>query len=160
MESLSVARQQMAEILKILVRDPELIILDEPTSALAKKEVKQLYQIIRNLIADGKTIIFISHRMEEMFELGDRITVLKDGSYIGTRVMKEIDEDELIRMMVGRSLSNVFPPPLCQVDNSKVIFEVRDLSDGGRKLDHVSFTVHQGEILGIAGLQGHGRRSS
>lgn len=155
--SLSVARQQMAEILKILVRDPELIILDEPTSALAKKEVKQLYQIIRNLIADGKTIIFISHRMEEMFELGDRITVLKDGSHVGTRVVKEIDEDELIRMMVGRSLSNVFPPPLCQPDNSKVIFEVKDLWDGGRKLNHISFTVHRGEILGIAGLQGHGQ---
>ena len=104
--SLPVAEQQMAEILKILVRDPELIILDEPTSALAKKEVEQLYQIIHNLIADGKTIIFISHRLEELFELGDRITVFKDGCYIGTRNMNEINEDDLIRMMVGRSLNH------------------------------------------------------
>lgn len=156
-KNLPVAGQQMAEILKILVRDPELIILDEPTSALAKKEVLQLYQIIRNLIADGKTIIFISHRLEELFELGDRITVFKDGSYIGTRNMGEINEDGLIRMMVGRSLSNVFPPPVCQVDDSQVIFEVKDLADTEHKLNCVSFQVHRGEILGIAGLQGHGQ---
>lgn len=156
-KNLSVAEQQMAEILKILVRDPELIILDEPTSALAKKEVMQLYQIVRNLIADGKTIIFISHRLEELFELGDRITVLKDGMYIGTRNMGDMNEDDLIRMMVGRSLSNIFPPPICDVDESQVIFEVKNLSDAERKLDHVSFQVHKGEILGIAGLQGHGQ---
>ena len=156
-EKLPVAQQQMAEILKILVRDPELIILDEPTSALAKKEVRQLYQIVKNLIADGKTIIFISHRLEELFELGDRITVFKDGAYIGTRNMREINEDDLIRMMVGRSLSNVFPQPVCEVDDSQVIFEARDLTDFGHKLNHVSFQVHRGEILGIAGLQGHGQ---
>ena len=155
--SLPVAEQQMAEILKILVRDPELIILDEPTSALAKKEVKQLYQIIHNLIADGKTIIFISHRLEELFELGDRITVFKDGCYIGTRNMNEINEDDLIRMMVGRSLNHVFPPSVCQVDHSQVIFEVKNLADADHKLNHVSFQVHKGEILGVAGLQGHGQ---
>ncbi|MFR3753474.1 MAG: ATP-binding cassette domain-containing protein [Enterocloster sp.] len=151
------AEQQMAEILKILVRDPELIILDEPTSALAKKEVEQLYQIIHNLIADGKTIIFISHRLEELFELGDRITVFKDGCYIGTRNMNEINEDDLIRMMVGRSLNHVFPPPVCEVDDSQVIFEVKDLADADHKLNQVSFQVHKGEILGVAGLQGHGQ---
>ena len=155
--SLPVAEQQMAEILKILVRDPELIILDEPTSALAKKEVKQLYQIIHNLIADGKTIIFISHRLEELFELGHRITVFKDGCYIGTRNMNEINEDDLIRMMVGRSLNHVFPPSVCQVDHSHVIFEVKNLADADHKLNHVSFQVHKGEILGVAGLQGHGQ---
>lgn len=156
-KNLSVAKQQMAEILKILVRDPELIILDEPTSALAQKEVKQLYQIVKNLVADGRTILFISHRLEELFELGDRITVLKDGTYVGTRNMKEINEDDLIRMMVGRSLSHVFPPPVCEVDESQVIFEVKDLTDAGHKLNHVSFQVHRGEILGVAGLQGHGQ---
>lgn len=155
--SLPVAEQQMAEILKILVRDPELIILDEPTSALAKKEVKQLYQIIHNLIADGKTIIFISHRLEELFELGHRITVFKDGCYIGTRNMNEINEDDLIRMMVGRSLNHVFPPSVCQVDHSQVIFGVKNLADADHKLNHVSFQVHKGEILGVAGLQGHGQ---
>lgn len=155
--SLPVAEQQMAEVLKILVRDPELIILDEPTSALAKKEVKQLYQIIHNLIADGKTIIFISHRLEELFELGHRITVFKDGCYIGTRNMNEINEDDLIRMMVGRSLNHVFPPSVCQVDHSQVIFEVKNLADADHKLNHVSFQVHKAEILGVAGLQGHGQ---
>ena len=156
-KNLPVAEQQMAEILKILVRDPELIILDEPTSALAKREVTQLYQIMRNLIADGKTIIFISHRLEELFELGDRITVFKDGAYIGTRNMRDINEDDLIRMMVGRSLNNVFPPSVCEVDDSRIIFEVKDLTDTEHKLNHVSFQVHRGEILGIAGLQGHGQ---
>ncbi|MDD3251271.1 MAG: sugar ABC transporter ATP-binding protein [Lachnospiraceae bacterium] len=155
--TLSVAQQQMTEILKILVRDPELIILDEPTSALAKKEVTQLYQIIGNLIRAGKTIIFISHRLEELFELGDRITVFKDGTYVGTREMKELDQDELIKMMVGRSLNNIFPPAVCEVEKDKTIFSVSGLSDAAHKLNDISFEVKRGEILGIAGLQGHGQ---
>ena len=132
---------------------------DAPVGSLpvAKKEVEQLYQIIHNLIADGKTIIFISHRLEELFELGDRITVFKDGCYIGTRNMNEINEDDLIRMMVGRSLNHVFPPPVCEVDDSQVIFEVKNLADANHKLNQVSFQVHKGEILGVAGLQGHGQ---
>ena len=155
--TLPVAKQQMVEILKILVRDPELIILDEPTSALAKKEVVQLYQIIHNLLDNGKTIIFISHRLEELFELGDRITVFKDGHYVGTRDMKEMNEDELIKMMVGRSLTNIFPPPVCEPDYSKVVFEAKNLTDNDGKLKDVSFQVFKGEVLGIAGLQGHGQ---
>ena len=155
--TLPVAKQQMVEILKILVRDPELIILDEPTSALAKKEVVQLYQIIRNLLNNGKTIIFISHRLEELFELGDRITVFKDGHYVGTRDMKDMNEDELIKMMVGRSLTNIFPPPVCEPDYSKVVFEAKNLTDNDGKLKDVSFQVFKGEVLGIAGLQGHGQ---
>ena len=155
--TLPVAKQQMVEILKILVRDPELIILDEPTSALAKKEVVQLYQIIHNLLDNGKTIIFISHRLEELFELGDRITVFKDGHYVGTRDMKDMNEDELIKMMVGRSLTNIFPPPVCEPDYSKVVFEAKNLTDNDGKLKDVSFQVFKGEVLGIAGLQGHGQ---
>lgn len=155
--TLSVAQQQMAEILKILVRDPDLIILDEPTSALAKKEVMQLYQIIRNLIKAEKTIIFISHRLEELFELGDRITVFKDGTYVGTRQMKELDQDELIKMMVGRSLNNIFPPAIGQVEEDNIIFSVKGISDAQHKLNNISFDVRKGEILGIAGLQGHGQ---
>ena len=155
--TLPVAKQQMVEILKILVRDPELIILDEPTSALAKKEVVQLYQIIHNLLNNGKTIIFSSHRLEELFELGDRITVFKDGHYVGTRDMKDMNEDELIKMMVGRSLTNIFPPPVCEPDYSKVVFEAKNLTDNDGKLKDVSFQVFKGEVLGIAGLQGHGQ---
>lgn len=156
-KSLPVAKQQMAELLKILVREPDLIILDEPTSALAKQEVDQLYAIIENLAKDGKTIIFISHRLEEVFHIGDRITVFKDGKYVGTRNLKEINEDELIRMMVGRPLNHIFPPPVCGVTKDEIVFEVKHLTDSGKKLNDISFQVRKGEILGIAGLQGHGQ---
>ncbi len=153
---LSVAQQQMTEILKILVREPELIILDEPTSALAKQEVERLYAIIRNLTAMGKTIIFISHRMEEIFAIGDRVTVLKDGNYVGTRLIREMDEDALIRMMIGRSLEGTFPQkqaPVCD----ETVFEAKHLASPDGKLKDISFTVKKGEILGVAGLQGHGQ---
>lgn len=153
---LSVAQQQMTEILKILVREPELIILDEPTSALAKQEVDQLYTIIHHLTSMGKTIIFISHRMEEIFEIGDRVTVLKDGTYVGTRLISEIDEDELIRMMIGRSLSGTFPLKEGNVGH-ECVFEVKNLSSQDGKLKGISFAVQKGEILGVAGLQGHGQ---
>ena len=137
---LSVAQQQMTEILKILVREPELIILDEPTSALAKQEVERLYAIIRNLTAMGKTIIFISHRMEEIFAIGDRVTVLKDGNYVGTRLIREMDEDALIRMMIGRSLEGTFPQkqaPVCD----ETVFEAKHLASPDGKLKDISFTV-------------------
>lgn len=151
---LTVAQQQIVEIIKILLHDPELIILDEPTSALARKEVEKLFQIVRNLIQKGKTIVFISHRLEEVFEIGDRVTVFKDGESVGTRNVSEIDTDELIRMMVGRSLKNIFPPKNTDITD-EVLFEVKDLT--GRALQHVSFEVKKGEVLGIAGLQGHGQ---
>ena len=151
---LTVAQQQMVEIIKILLHDPELIILDEPTSALARKEVEKLFQIVRNLIEKGKTIIFISHRLEEVFEIGDRVTVFKDGERVDTKLVSEIDTDELIRMMVGRSLQNIFPPKNTQI-TEEVLFEVKELT--GKALQQVSFAVRKGEILGIAGLQGHGQ---
>ena len=148
------AQQQMVEIIKILLHDPELIILDEPTSALARKEVEKLFQIVRNLIEKGKTIIFISHRLEEVFEIGDRVTVFKDGERVDTKLVSEIDTDDLIRMMVGRSLQNIFPPKNTQI-TEEVLFEVKELT--GKALRQVSFAVKKGEILGIAGLQGHGQ---
>ena len=147
---LTVAQQQMVEIIKILLHDPELIILDEPTSALARKEVEKLFQIVRNLIEKGKTIIFISHRLEEVFEIGDRVTVFKDGERVDTKLVSEIDTDEL----VGRSLQNIFPPKNTQI-TEEVLFEVKELT--GKALQQVSFAVRKGEILGIAGLQGHGQ---
>lgn len=154
--NLPIAKQQLAEILKILVRDPDLIILDEPTSALARKEVDQLFQIIRNLTANGKTIIFISHRLEEVFAIGDRVTVFKDGRFVDTCNICDINEDDLIRMMVGRSLQNIFPHKNRKIDN-EIIFEVRLLLDHDKKVNDVSFNVHRGEILCVAGLQGHGQ---
>lgn len=152
---LSVAKQQMVEILKILIKDPELIILDEPTSALAKQEVERLYHIIRTLTEKGKTIIFISHRMEEVFEIGDRITVFKDGEYVGTEKLSDIDEDKLVRMMVGRAMENIFPEPLSEPE-AEVVFEVQGIR-AGNVLRDISFEVKKGEIIGITGLEGHGQ---
>ncbi len=152
---LSVAEQQMAEILKVLLKNPDLIILDEPTSSLATKEVEKLFQIMRNLLAKGKTIIFISHRMEEIFEIGNYVTVFKDGEFIGTRNLLDIDRDELIRMMVGRPLNNVFPPKAGKVQN-QTIFEAKDITSTDMLKD-ISFSLKKGEVLGIAGLQGHGQ---
>ena len=153
--SLPVAKQQMAEILKVMIRDPEIIILDEPTSAIAREEVDKLYEIVMHLKQEGKTVIFISHRMEEIFRFGDRATVLKDGQLVGTVNLDEIDETELVKMMVGREISDIFTPkePLSR---EKTIFSVRNLSYGDVVRD-VSFSVYEGEILGIAGLQGHGQ---
>lgn len=151
---LSVAEQQMAEILKVLLKSPELIILDEPTSSLAIQEVEKLFQIIRNLVEKGKTILFISHRMEEIFEIGDDVTVFKDGEFIGTRKLKEIDKDELIRMMVGRPLQNVFPQKAGTIGN-EIIFRAEHIT--GSRLKDISFCLKKGEGLGIAGLQGHGQ---
>jgi len=152
---LSVAEQQMAEILKILLREPEIIILDEPTSSLAKKEVEKLFAIVKNLIKNGKTIIFISHRLDEVFELGDDVTVLKDGELIGTEKLADIDRDHLIRMMVGRPLEDLFPPK-AETISDEVIFEAKNLVAPG-VLEDISFQLRKGEIIGVAGLQGHGQ---
>ncbi len=152
--SLSVAEQQMAEILKILLTDPELIILDEPTSALARKEVDKLHEIITELLKNGKTIVFISHRLEEVFRIGNRVTVFKDGTYIGEQPLADMTQDDLIKMMVGRPLQNIFPLKENDVTD-EVLFEVKHLQ--GKGIHDIGFSVHRGEILGVAGLQGHGQ---
>ena len=113
-----------------------------------------MFQIIRNLVEKGKTILFISHRMEEIFEIGDDVTVFKDGEFIGTRKLKEIDKDELIRMMVGRPLQNVFPQKAGTIGN-EIIFRAEHIT--GSRLQDISFCLKKGEVLGIAGLQGHGQ---
>lgn len=147
---LSVAEQQMAEILKVLLKNPQIIILDEPTSSLQSEEVVKLFNIVRNLVKKEKTIIFISHRMEEVFEIGDYVTVFKDGTFVGTRKISEIDVDELIKMMVGRPLTQIYPKKSEMVEDT-VLLEVKNLKS--EKLNDVSFQLHKGEILGIAGLQ-------
>lgn len=155
-DRLSVGQKQMIEILKILVRDPDIIILDEPTSALATNEVNILFDIMKKLTAAGKSLIFISHRMEEMFEIGDKLTVFKDGKYIDSCRMDEINMDDLIRMMVGRTLQNIFPEKDDKMKTNEVILELNDYkftSDG----EPIHLQVHKGEIIGIAGLQGHGQ---
>lgn len=155
-DRLSVGQKQMIEILKVLVRDPDIIILDEPTSALATNEVNTLFEIMRKLTAEGKSLIFISHRMEEMFEIGDKLTVFKDGKYVNSCNMSEIDMDELIRMMVGRTLQNIFPPKEKSTEDGEIIFKLENYkftSNG----NPINLEVRKGEIIGIAGLQGHGQ---
>lgn len=152
---LPIALQQMVEILKALACEPDILILDEPTSTLTKTEVQKLYTIVQGLKEMGKTILFISHRMEEVFLFGDEITIMKDGKLVGTYKIKDLTSDDVIRLMVGRDLQDIFPHKL-QKDSGKEIFRVEHLSDAGSVHD-VSFTVRQGEVLGIAALDGQGQ---
>lgn len=154
-KNLSVAEQQMTEILKILVRNPEIIILDEPTSALAQAEVEKLFNIMRTMQSRGKTLIFISHRLEEIFNISDRVTVLKDSRLVETFETKDLNEELLIRSMVGRSLQSIFPESNT-INNEETVFSVNKLCINS-KVNEVSFNIKHGEILGVAGLQGHGQ---
>jgi methyl-galactoside transport system ATP-binding protein/inositol transport system ATP-binding protein len=128
--------------------------MDEPTSALTNKEIDQLFAIMRRLKESGKSIIYISHKLEEIFEISDSITVYRDGQYIGSKATKDITTPELIKMMVGRDVDEMFPKVICDIGDVKM--EVKNLSCGN-KFQNVSFDVRKGEILGIAGLVGAGR---
>lgn len=152
--SLTVANMQMIEIAKALSYNAKLIIMDEPTSALTNKEIEQLFSIMRRLRENGKSIIYISHKLDEIYEICDRITVYRDGQYIGEGLTEEISVNELIKMMVGREVSEMFPKVICDIGDVKL--EVKNLCYG-RKFNDVSFDVKKGEILGIAGLVGAGR---
>lgn len=152
---LPIATQQMLEILKALVSDPDILILDEPTSSLTKTEVKKLHGIVESLKGMGKTILFISHRMEEIFMFGDNMTVMKDGLLVGTRPISELTEDDIIRMMVGRDLNDIYPPKSSCI-TSEEILKISGLCDGS-KVHDVNLCVHKGEVLGIAALDGQGQ---
>ncbi len=161
--SLSVANQQLVEICKALVLESGIIIMDEPTSSLTEHEVKQLFQLIRRLRERGITILYVSHKIEEIFAICDCITVLRDGKHIGTVPRTQTSADEIIRMMVGRSLSAMFPPrakghpaPFGRRDGREPLLAVRDLSREGEFQD-ISFDLFAGEIVGFAGLIGAGR---
>lgn len=152
--NLSIAQQQMVEIARAFSIKARILIMDEPTSSLTLSEVADLFRLVRRLRAEGTAIIFISHRLEELFEIGDRVTVLRDGSYVGTQLMKDITRDDLIRMMVGRTITNLFPKQ--DVRAGEVVLKVEDLARAGSFQD-VSFELRRGEILGMAGLVGAGR---
>jgi methyl-galactoside transport system ATP-binding protein/inositol transport system ATP-binding protein len=154
MASLSVAKMQMIEIAKAISYQAKLIIMDEPTSALTDKEIKQLFLIMRDLQKKGTSIIFISHKLEEIYEIAGRITVYRDGSYIGSEQASDLPIDRLINMMVGRELNTIFPKEECPIGGIKL--EVKNLSHK-KYFRNVSFDVRKGEILGIAGLIGSGR---
>jgi ABC-type sugar transport system ATPase subunit len=151
---LSVAERQMVEIAKALSRDAALLIMDEPTSAMTETETRRLFDIIRELKAQGKGILYITHRLNEVFEIADEISVLRDGRRIGTRPAPEITPEELIRWMVGRDLTQLFPRGESTV--GRVVLSVRELGLEGR-FRGVSFDLRVGEILGVAGLIGAGR---
>ena len=151
---LSVAQMQMVEIARAISVNARVLIMDEPTSSLTAREVEELFTIVRQLRAQGAAIVFISHRLEELFAIADRVTVLRDGAYVDTRPMAGVTTEELIRLMVGRNLSELFPKQ--RVEPGEVLLEVRSLSLPGRFAD-ISFQLRRGEIVGMAGLVGAGR---
>jgi ABC-type sugar transport system ATPase subunit len=151
---LSVASRQRVEIAKALSQNPRVLVMDEPTTSLAEGDVSRLLAIVRRLRERGVGIVYVSHRLREIFALADRVTVLRDGACIGTRPIAEVTEAALISMMVGRSIDQLFPK--VDAPRGRSVLELRNLSYR-RAVRHVSLTVRQGEILGIAGLVGSGR---
>jgi rhamnose transport system ATP-binding protein len=151
---LSIAQQQMVEIARAFSINARILIMDEPTSSLTLHEVDDLFRLVRRLREQGTAIIFISHRLDELFTLADRVTVLRDGSYVGTREIKDVARDDLIRMMVGRTITNLFPKQ--DVRAGDVVLKVQNLTRAGAFYD-VNFELRRGEILGLAGLVGAGR---
>ncbi len=152
--ALSIAQQQMVEIARAFSINARILIMDEPTSSLTLHEVDDLFRLVRRLREEGTGIIFISHRLEELYSLADRVTILRDGAYVGTQSMQEVTRDELIRMMVGRTITNLFPKQ--EVQAGEVVLKVEHLTCAGSFHD-VSFELRRGEILGMAGLVGAGR---
>jgi rhamnose transport system ATP-binding protein len=152
--SLSIAQQQMVEIARAFSLNSRILIMDEPTSSLTLSEVADLFRLVRRLRDEGTAIIFISHRLEELFEIADRVTVLRDGTYVDTKQMKDVTRDDLIRMMVGRTITDLFPKQKVQAGD--VVLKVEHLTREGAFRD-ISFDLRRGEILGMAGLVGAGR---
>lgn len=151
---LKVAEQQTVEIARALAADAQIIVMDEPTAALSKQEVDKLLAIIEDLKREGISIIYISHRLEEVFAIADRITVLRDGESVGESATADVSKNQLIEWMVGRPMEEEFPKR--KVDRGPVCLKVEGLSRGGAVQD-VSFELHEGEVLGLAGLVGSGR---
>ena len=151
--SLSPAMQQIVEIAKAISKNVKILIMDEPTAPLTTNEVATLFRIIRDLKARGVTIIFISHRLEELFAVADRVTVMRDGQYVATKNIAEIDRPQLIAMMAGREMKESYPARKSQIGEE--MLRVEHLTGNGDT--DISFTLHRGEILGFAGLVGAGR---
>jgi ABC-type sugar transport system ATPase subunit len=153
LSDLSTAQKQMVMIAKAIALQAKIIILDEPTAMLSENEVKILFEIIQILKSSGVTIIYISHRLNELFEIGDSVTILKDGVHVSTSNLADMTIDEIVVRMVGRELTKAFPPKTRSIGSK--LLEVLNLSNS--KINNISFELHEGEILGIAGLVGSGR---
>lgn len=153
--SLTVAEQQIVEIVKALSFDARLISMDEPTAALSDHEVELLYAIVRRLTARGVAVVYVSHRLKEIFDLCDRITILKDGALVSTDATSDLTPDELVRRMVGRPIQSYFPAPVEGTVRGDALLELDGC--GNEFVDGVDLSLHAGEIVGVAGLQGSGR---
>jgi len=152
--TLSVAEQQLVEIAKSLNRQTRILIMDEPSAVLGEKDLEKLFEVVRSLQAKGIGIIYISHRMKEIFELADEVTVFKDGRYVDTRLISNVTMDDLVRLMIGRELKDVYPKRVAAPGN--VLLEASNIAR--TKLVHdISFTLRAGEIIGFAGITGSGR---
>ncbi len=153
---LSVAEQQFIEITKAVSINDSILILDEPTATLTKNETELLFNLIRNLKDNGTTMIYISHHLEEVFEIGDRLTCLRDGEWVGTEEVSNLDENKIIRMMVGRDIKDAFPSRDYETDTNDTVLEVIGLQRNESDSE-INFNLRRGEILGVAGLVGSGR---
>jgi rhamnose transport system ATP-binding protein len=151
---ISIADQQIVEIAKALSTDARVIVMDEPTAALSSKEVERLFTVVRNLREQGSAVVFVSHRLDEVFALCDRMTVMRDGSTVGRAMISDTSEPEVVKMMVGREVSELFPKLEPKIGD--VVLEVKNLSLAGQFAD-ISFDVRAGEIFALAGLVGSGR---
>jgi ribose transport system ATP-binding protein len=154
--TLSMAERQLVEIARALVANSRILVMDEPTTSLSSRETERLFAIVRQLRADGLAIIYISHRMAEVYELSDRVSVLRDGTMAGTLTRETLSADLLVRMMVGRDLSSFYKKEHQAPLRGPTILEVRGMTDGSR-IRPCGFDLHEGEVLGIAGLVGAGR---
>ncbi|MBQ8586053.1 MAG: sugar ABC transporter ATP-binding protein [Butyricicoccus sp.] len=155
LRNLTVAQCQLIEIIKAISANAKVIIMDEPTAAITEREVELLFGHIRRLKEQGVAIIYISHRMAEIFSICDRVSVYRDGQYIGTGTTQELDEAQLIKMMVGREITDVYPKLPAEI--GEVLFEAKNIVRADNKVKDVSISVRKGEILGIGGLIGAGR---
>ena len=155
-KDLAVGEQQLVEIAKALAINARILIMDEPSAVLPSRDLNRLFEVIHALRSEGHGIIYISHRLNEIFELADRVTVLKDGQTMATKQVSETNEDELVRLMVGRDLTDMYPPVDTAAKPGKVLLEVHDLCIENTVFD-INFQVRGGEIVGLAGLGGSGR---
>lgn len=155
--NLSISEKQMVEIAKAVAFDAKVIIMDEPTSSLASEEIHHLFDIVERLKKQNRGIVFISHKLDEVLTVGDRVTILKDGTYVGTFDIKDMDEDKLVRLMVGREIKGSYLREPDEPVSQETILEVKNLTRKDEKVRNISFQLKKGEILGFSGLVGAGR---